>query len=67
MPYIMSQTTRKIFAVILLVLLVGLPFIDLKLGAFLWMCAWLIYIFQKLFPGHNWKQGAEDEEEDERD
>lgn len=67
MPYIMSQTTRKIFAVILLLLLVGLPFIDLRLGALLWMCAWLIYIFQKLFPGHNWKPGAEDEEADESD
>jgi hypothetical protein len=60
----MSSTTRKFFAFILLVLLIGLPFIDWKLGAVLWMCAWLIFIFQRLFPKHNWKFGEEDAEED---
>jgi hypothetical protein len=62
----MSQTTRKIFAIILLVLLLGLPFIDWKLGALLWMCAWLIFIFQNLFPRHNWKFGDEDETGDDQ-
>jgi len=61
----MSRTTRKIFAVIILVLLIGVPFIDWKLGAVLWMCAWLVFIFQNLFPQHNWKLGQENEEEDE--
>ncbi|KPJ99891.1 MAG: hypothetical protein AMJ60_03485 [Desulfobacterales bacterium SG8_35] len=64
----MSQTARKISAAVLLVLLIGVPFIDWKLGAVLWMCAWLIFIFQNLFPGHSWKFGdenAEDEEEEE--
>jgi hypothetical protein len=62
----MSQTTRKIFAIILLVLLIGLPFIDWKLGALLWMCAWLIFIFQNLFPRHKWKFGNEDEPGDDQ-
>ena len=61
----MSTTTRKLFAVILLVLLIGLPFIDWKLGAVLWMCAWLIFIFQKLFPKHNWRFEEEDDEKKE--
>ena len=59
----MSRTTRKIFAVILLVLLIGVPFLDWKLGAVLWMCAWLVFIFQNLFPSHNWKPGDEDMED----
>jgi hypothetical protein len=61
----MSPTTRKIFAVILLVLLIGVPFIDWKLGAVLWMSAWLVFIFQNLFPRHNWKFGEDDVEDDE--
>jgi len=61
----MSRTIRKISAVILLVLLIVVPFINWKVGAVLWMCAWLIFIFQNLFPKHNWKFEAGDEEEDE--
>ena len=61
----MSQTTRKIGAAILLVILIGVPFIDWKLGAVLWMCAWLVYIFQYLIPGQKWKLGQEVDEEDE--
>lgn len=61
----MSKTTRKFFAVILLALLIGLPFIDWKLGALLWMCAWLIFIFQRLFSGHIGKLGDENEERDD--
>jgi hypothetical protein len=63
----MSQTTRKIFAVILLVLLIGVPIIDWKLGAVLWMCAWLIFIFQNIFPKHDWKFGDNEKDEDEED
>ena len=59
----MSQTTRKICAAILLVLLIGVPFIDWKLGAVLWMCAWLVFIFQNLFPAHNWKFGDNEKHE----
>jgi hypothetical protein len=61
----MSRTTRKIFAAILLVLLIGVPFIDWKVGAVLWMCAWLVFIFQNLFPRHNWQPGPENDGEDE--
>ena len=61
----MSPTIRKFFAVILLVLLIGLPFIDWKLGAVLWMCAWLIFIFQKLFPKYNWRYEEDDAEREE--
>jgi hypothetical protein len=61
----MSQTIRKISAAILLALLIGVPFIDWKLGALLWMCAWLIFIFQNLFPRHTWKFGDENDEEDD--
>ena len=65
----MTQPTRKIFAAILLVLLIGLPFIDWKLGAVLWICAWLVFIFQNLL-GHHWKSGEDndlDEVDDEKD
>ena len=61
----MTQTTRKLFAVILLVLLIGLPFIDWKLGAVLWICAWLVFIFQNLL-GHHRKTGEEDDPGDDQ-
>jgi ABC-type transport system involved in cytochrome bd biosynthesis fused ATPase/permease subunit len=60
----MSKTARKIFAAILLVLLIGLPFINWKLGAVLWICAWLVFIFQNLL-GHHWKTEKTAEEDDE--
>ena len=63
----MTQTTRRIGAGILLILLIVVPFIDWKLGAVLWMCAWLVYIFQNLIPGQNWKLGQDAEEEDGED
>jgi len=62
----MNRRKRKIFAVILLLLLIGVPFWNWKLGAVLWMCAWLIFIFQNIFPGHRWKLGEnEDRKEQE--
>ena len=60
----MSQTKRRILAVILLILLIGVPFWDWKLGAVLWMCAWLVFIFQKLYSGHNWKFGDNNDRQD---
>jgi len=59
----MSKTTRKICAAILLVLLIGLPFIDWRLGAVLWISAWLVFIFQNLL-GHHWKSKEDNGEED---
>jgi hypothetical protein len=60
----MSRTTRKFFAVILLVLLLGLPFIDWRLGAVLWMSVWLVFIFQNLYSKKHWKfgEGSDDEQ-----
>jgi len=63
----MSQTTRKICAAILLVILIGVPFIDWKLGAVLWMCAWLIFIFQNLFSKHDLKTSEGSNKEDEQE
>jgi len=65
--FFMTSTVRKFFAVILLILLIGVPFINWKLGAVFWMCAWLIFIFQNLFSRHSWKLPHEDEEGDEPD
>jgi len=57
----MTKTTRKLFAIILLAILIIVPFINWKLGAVFWMCAWLVFIFQNLFPKHQWKLGEEEE------
>jgi len=61
----MTPGKRKICAIILLVLLVGVPFWDWKLGSVLWMCAWLVFIFQNIFPKHDWKLGENGEPKDE--
>lgn len=55
---------RKIFAGILLVLLIVVPFINWQLGAVLWMCAWLVYIFQNLFSRRSWTLGDKKTEDD---
>jgi hypothetical protein len=47
---VMSQSTRKFFAVILLVLLIGLPLVNWQLG---------------VFPGHIEKFGDENNERDD--
>ena len=61
----MTRGKRKIGAMILLVLLIGVPFWDWKLGAVLWMCAWLVFIFQNIFPKHEWKLGDNEEQDEE--
>ncbi len=48
----MAKRIKKISAVILLVVLIGVPFINWRLGAVLWMCAWLIFILQQLYGQH---------------
>ena len=58
----MTRTTRKIFAVILLVLLLVVPFFNWKLGAIFWMSAWIVYIFQNMFSRQSWKFRENDEE-----
>jgi hypothetical protein len=63
----MSKIKRRIFAAILLVILIGVPFWDWKLGAVLWMCAWLVFIFQNLYSGRSWKSGENKNQGDEQD
>ena len=63
----MTQTKRRIFAAILLVILIGAPFLDWKLGAVLWMSAWLVFIFQNLYSGHTRRLGANNDTEDGQD
>ena len=58
---------RKIFAGILLALLIVVPFINWRLGAVLWMCAWLVFIFQNIFSRRSWKFGKIKNEDEERD
>jgi len=61
----MTRWKRKICSLILLVLLIGVPFWDWKLGAVLWMCAWLVFIFQNIFAKHEWKLGDNEEQDEE--
>jgi lysylphosphatidylglycerol synthetase-like protein (DUF2156 family) len=58
---------RKIFAGILLALLIVVPFINWRLGAVLWMCAWLVYIFQNIFSRRSWTLGDKKTEDDKTD
>ena len=58
---------RKIAAAILLVLLLIVPFINWRLGAVLWMCAWLVFILQNVSVRRNWHLGSGNEEEDTPD
>jgi len=50
---------KKIMAGILLVLLIVVPFLDWRLGAVLWMSAWLVFIFQKLLSRKEWNLGED--------
>ena len=56
---------RRLAAGILLVLLLVIPFIDWRLGAIMWMSAWLVFILQKLFSRQEWRLGDGDGEKDE--
>jgi len=40
---------RKTAAWIILTVLIVTPFINWRLGAVIWMCAWIIYILQLVF------------------
>ncbi|MEN8134652.1 MAG: hypothetical protein ABFS18_03835 [Thermodesulfobacteriota bacterium] len=52
---------RRIGAGILLFLLIVVPFLDWRLGAVMWMSAWLVFILQKLFDRSSWKLGENDD------
>ena len=60
----MSQAKRRIAAAIILILLLVMPFWDWKLGAVLWMCAWLVFIFQNIYSGRNGKIEEDDRAEE---
>ena len=60
-----TRGVRKILAVILLFLLIVVPFVNWRLGAVLWMSAWLVFIFQNLFQKKEWKIEEEDGKDDE--
>ncbi len=51
------MTMRRLVAGILLVLLLVIPFINWRLGAVMWMSAWLVFILQKLFSRQEWRVG----------
>lgn len=52
---------RRIGAGILLFLLLVVPFLDWRLGAVMWMSAWLVFILQKIFDRGSWKIGEDDD------
>jgi hypothetical protein len=54
---------RRILAGILLLLLIVVPFLDWRIGAVMWLSAWLVFIFQKLFNRQGWKLGDDDGQE----
>jgi hypothetical protein len=43
-------------------LLVGLPFLNWRLGALLWLCAWVIFLGQQLFKGKPLRDDPDPEE-----
>ena len=55
--------TRKIGAWIILILLLVVPFINWRVGALLWMCAWLVYIIQGLSKGRPLVQYTAEEDD----
>ncbi len=56
--------SRKLGAWFILILLIVVPFFNWRLGALLWMCAWVTYICQGVF---NRKYPPQYEEEDEEE
>ena len=58
---------RKIGAWIILILLLVVPFFNWRLGAVLWMCAWLVYIIQGLSKGRPLVQYKDEEDKTDDD
>ena len=50
---------KRIVAGTLLVLLIVVPFLDWRIGAVLWMSAWLVFILQKLYSREEWNLGGD--------
>jgi len=53
---------KRIMAGVLLVVLIVVPFLDWRMGAVLWMSAWLVFIFQKLLSRKDWNIGDDGED-----
>jgi hypothetical protein len=58
---------KRLIAGIILFMLLVTPFLNWRLGAILWMSAWLTFIFQKIFTKHNWNIGRDEKEHDNSD
>ena len=56
--------SRKIAAWFILILLLVVPFFNWRLGALLWMCAWVTYICQEVFNRRHIQQYKDDDLED---
>ena len=54
---------KRIVAAIILTLLIVVPFIEWRMGALMWMSAWIIFILQKLFSRQEWNLGNEPPDE----
>lgn len=53
---------KKIAAWLLLVILLVVPFVNWRVGAVIWLCAWLTYISQMAISGlRNRKSSPEDD------
>ncbi len=44
-----AMTIRKISAWSILIALIVVPFINWRIGAVMWLCAWIIYLLQMTF------------------
>jgi hypothetical protein len=58
---------KRIVAGTLLVLLIVVPFLDWRIGAVLWMSAWLVFILQKLFSREDWNLDENGDDESDED
>ncbi len=58
---------KRIMAGTLLVLLIVVPFLDWRIGAVLWMSAWLVFILQKLYSREEWNLGKDRDDGSDED
>ncbi len=59
-----KKKIQKILAVIVLIVLLVVPFINWKLGGFLWVWAWLCYILYMLFnrPEKSYEENTDEDD-----
>jgi hypothetical protein len=61
------QMKKRIVAGTLLALLIVVPFLDWRIGAVLWMSAWLVFILQKLSSREDWNLGKDGDDGPNKD